>query len=370
MNATNDETVSPEPATRLLAGSYAEARQAFRTAATAAGARLFEHPHQLKGPQGEDLAIDLAEFGPADASSVLLIVSATHGVEGFAGSSLQHRWLQEQAQTVPADTRIILLHAFNPYGFAWVRRVNEDNVDLNRNFIDWSEPTPANDDYDGIADLLVPTSWSDAEQERTLNELLAYLAEEGMEKLQAAVSGGQYTQPNGVFYGGSQAVWSQNWLRTWAASELANVKRLAILDLHTGLGDWGTAQLIGANTPDSAEHQRASDWYGEVVAMGGEDSVSAYLAGDWLRGVLDIVTNAEVTAVAIEYGTIDPISVLMALRADAWLHGYGDPTGPDSAAIKAQVRAAFADDDPAWVEAIWGPFAKCVDQALVQLATH
>lgn len=371
VDATSDQSTgsTSNPLTkRHLSPTYAQARKSFRSAAVEAGARLASHPHPLKGPDGEDLAIDIAEFGPADASSVLLIVSATHGVEGFAGSALQHRWLQDHAGDRPDDVRVIVLHAFNPYGFAWVRRVNEDNVDLNRNFIDWSEPAPSNDNYDAIADLVVPTFWTEAEQERTLNLLLEHLAEVGMEELQATVSGGQYTNPNGVFYGGAEAVWSHRWLKTWAAKELRQAKRVAILDLHTGLGEWGTAQLIGANAPGSPEHLRASDWYGSVVAMGGADSVSAYLYGDWLRGVLDILTYAEVTAVAIEYGTIDPISVLMALRADAWLHGHGDPTGPDAPAIKAQVRGAFADDDPAWVEAIWGRFASCVAQAFEKLS--
>ena len=102
--------------------------------------------------------------------------------------------------------------------------------------------------------------------------------------------------------------------------------------------------------------------------MGGEDSVSADLSGDWLGAVDTMLPNAEIAATAIEYGTIDSISVLQALRADAWLHGYGDPTGPDAAAIQAQVRAAFADDDPAWLEAIWAPFATCVERAFARLA--
>ena len=29
-----------------------------------------------------------------------------------------------------------MIHALNPFGFAHLRRANEDNVDLNRNFVD------------------------------------------------------------------------------------------------------------------------------------------------------------------------------------------------------------------------------------------
>ena len=65
-----------------------------------------------------------------------------------------------------------IVHALNPVGFSWVRRVNEDNVDLNRNFVDWTSP-PRNDAYADIADLLVPAEWDDATQEATTAALLA-----------------------------------------------------------------------------------------------------------------------------------------------------------------------------------------------------
>ncbi len=353
--------------TKPLSSSYAEARQAFLEAATTSGARLSTYPHEKKGPNGEDLAIDVAEFGPADADSVLLVVSATHGVEGFTGSALQRRWLEEHVTDRPEGVRVVFVHAFNPYGFAWVRRVNEDNVDLNRNFINWDQPIPPRPDYVNIADIVVPATWSEAEQERTFGLLLEYLNEVGMEKLQATISGGQYEDPKGVFYGGTGPVWSHRWLRQWVGDNLNKVKRLAVVDLHTGLGENGTAQFIGAHGPETAAHKRASQWFGDVVPMGGQNSVSAELSGDWLGAICDIMPHTEVTGIAIEYGTIDTILVMQALRADAWLHGYGDPLGPDAADIKSQVRAAFADDSPAWVEAIWEPFATCLSNAFANL---
>ncbi len=125
------------------------------------------------------------------------IVSGTHGVEGFTGSALQHHWWDHHHADRPDALRVVHLHAFNPHGFSWVRRVNEDNVDLNRNFIDWSQPPPANEDYGGIAQLLVPDAWDDDTQESTLLALLAYADEVGFDRLQEIVSGGQYTHPTG-----------------------------------------------------------------------------------------------------------------------------------------------------------------------------
>ena len=94
------------------------------------------------------------------------------------------------------------------------------------------------------------------------------------------------------------------------------------------------------------------------------ESVSAELVGDWLARVDDWLAPAEVTAAALEYGTVDTISVLQALRADAWLHAHGEPTGDEAVPVRAAVRAAFADDDPAWIAALWPRFAEVFAAAL------
>ncbi len=351
-----------------LSPTYAIARGAFLAAAMAAGARLQTFEHPLQGPDGEDLAIDVAEFGPPDAANIVLVVSATHGVEGFCGSALQRHWLEHHVSERPSSVRLVMIHALNPFGFAWVRRVNEDNVDLNRNFIDWSQPAPANREYDRIADLIVPADFSEASQESTVAALLALANDIGLARLQAIVSSGQYAIPKGVFYGGAGPVWSHQWLRAWAAEALRDVKRLTVIDLHTGLGEWGHGELIGSEALDDPAHQRAAVLWGDVRSMLGGDSVSAALTGDWLAIVQELAPGAERIAMALEYGTVDPITVLLALRADAWLHGYGDPTGPEAAAIRAQVRAAFADDNPEWIRTLWPRFADVLGLAFAALA--
>jgi len=62
--------------------------------------------------------------------------------------------------------------------------------------------------------------------------------------------------------------------------------------------------------------------------------------------------------------------VMQALRADAWLHAHGDPTGPDAPAVRTAVRAAFADDDPAWLAELWPRFESVVDAAMRHLPMH
>jgi hypothetical protein len=347
-----------------LGADYAHARAAFVIAADEAGARRSSFAHPGCGPDGEELAVDVAELGPADASTVVLVVSATHGVEGYCGSALQRHWLSHHVDDRPEHVRVVHLHALNPYGMAWVRRVNEDNVDLNRNFVDWTGPPPANVDYDRIADVLVPAEWTPIAQERTTGELLALAGEWGFERLQAVISGGQYTHPTGIFYGGTGPVWSHRFLRRWSADALAAAERVIIIDLHTGLGPWGVGELIASASRGTPHHERATAMWGDVRSMLDGDSVSAALSGDWLAIVDELAPHAEVTPICIEYGTVDPVTVLQALRADAWLHAHGDPRGNDSPAVRDQVRAAFADDDPAWLDGCWRRFHDVIGAAL------
>jgi len=47
------------------------------------------------GPAGEELATDLAWFGPADAERVFVSISGTHGQEYFCGAATQLNWIAE-----------------------------------------------------------------------------------------------------------------------------------------------------------------------------------------------------------------------------------------------------------------------------------
>ena len=92
------------------------------------------------------------------------------------------------------------------------------------------------------------------------------------------------------------------------------------------------------------------------------------MSGDWLAAIDRLLPGVEITAAALEFGTVDVFTVLQSLRADAWLHAYGDATAPEAAETRAQVRAAFADDDPAWLERLIERFGEVSIGALSALA--
>jgi hypothetical protein len=142
----------------LFSADYFEARAKFLAAAKTRDLAVSSHlnPH-ARGPKGEDLFVDVATWGPADARAGLLVISGVHGVEGYAGSACQIGWLKSGGNANwPAGLKLVMIHALNPYGFAWNRRVTEDNADLNRNFVDHSAPYPENDGYDELKEAIAP----------------------------------------------------------------------------------------------------------------------------------------------------------------------------------------------------------------------
>ena len=183
------------------------------------------------------------------------------------------------------------------------------------------------------------------------------------------MSGGQYSHPTGVFYGGTGPVWSHRWLVEHLPGLVGSARRLGLIDLHTGLGPWGHGELISHEGSDDSGYQRGTAWWGDVRSMVDGESVSAQLSGDWLGALERLLPGIEVTAVALEFGTVDVVSVLQALRADAVIHAHGDPRSTEAADVRSQVRAAFADDDPAWFDAVSARFDEVVGAATAALSS-
>jgi len=183
----------------LFSYSYAEARQRFLDAAAARGLAVRSFVLPLPGIDGETLATDVVLDGDPDAPALLLTDSACHGIEGYAGSAIQTGLLRHGPH---GDAQVALLHvhALNPHGFSYGRRVTQENVDLNRNFVDFAVARPDNPGYDGIHALLLPEAWPPAPAVE--QALQAFRDREGARGWQAAVSQGQYRHADGMYFGG------------------------------------------------------------------------------------------------------------------------------------------------------------------------
>jgi hypothetical protein len=333
----------------LFSGTFAEGRQRFREAASAAGAILGSHANPAKGPDGGDLSTETAWLGPKDASRLLLAQAGTHGAEGFCGSAIQTGWLQSGIfKQLPADTAVLMIHAINPHGFAWVRRVNEDNIDLNRNFVDHAKPAPDNPGYRELRDAICPAEWSAETESRNRTRMLGYADQHGFMALQAAITQGQYFDDEGVFYGGSAASWSNRTMRAILKPHSGHVRKAAFVDLHTGLGPYGYGEIINNHLGGDPGAARVKDWFSDATSTDEGTSTSAVVIGDTQFGLTESIPQAEVTGITLEYGTIPLEEMLTAVRADNWVHIHGDLDNKQGKDIKAQIRAAFYQEKDDW----------------------
>jgi hypothetical protein len=346
IDAMTESAVSP------FSRGYAEARERFRADCIAAGVPVKSYENPRRGPDGEALAMDAAWFGPRDAARVLVTISATHGAEGFCGSAIQLDWIARNGRRPQSDDLAVLhFHALNPHGFAWLRRVTEDGVDLNRNFVDFAAPLPANPGYDELHAALLPASAEPDALAAADAIVEAYRARHGQRALEMAVSSGQYTQPSGLFYGGAAPTWSRRTVEA-ALSDFDLVRRrvVAVVDIHTGLGPFGYGEIICDHPAGSAETLRGRRWYGPSMtepALGTSSSVAKYglLDYGWQRAL-----GAAVTFVTLEFGTYPVEDMFRQLRLDHILHRDGEPDwlAPATQAAKATLKRHFFPDTPEW----------------------
>ena len=338
----------------LFAQSYVEARAKFLAAADAAGLAVQSHAHPLRGRDGEPLAMDVARYGPANAPAVLLVSSACHGVEGFCGSGVQNALLADAGfhhAAREAGVAVLYVHALNPHGFSWWRRTTHENVDLNRNWQNFSQPLPANADYDELAHLLVPPTWPPGPEVDAA--VAAFVARRGVMALQTAVSAGQYCHPQGLFYGGRNPTWSRQTLSHVLDEHGRQCSRLGWIDLHTGLGPNGHGERINANRDDAAALARARAWWGaDVTSIHDGSSTSAVITGMIWGAVFRHCPQAQYTGIALEYGTLPLQDVIEALRADQWLENHPEVPAEQRRALKQQLRDAFYTDTDAWKQRV------------------
>jgi hypothetical protein len=318
---------------------YFSARARFREKVVNAGGDLSALEIDARGPAGEVLTIDIAWFGSKTPRRVLLHSSGLHGVEGFAGSAIQLRILDALPE-IPDDGALIFLHVLNPYGMAWLRRVNENNVDLNRNFVADGlaiDPVPL---YQKLNSLLNPTRkqpsalfWAKA----------AYLIPRyGLSTLRQASAGGQRRFPKGVFFGGARMEQGPATIQNWLADHLACAGRITAIDIHTGLGPYGEDSLLVGRR----DFEEMRNLFGERVKSFDPNQGPAFRVEGSLDSILGDAFGERVRYLAQEFGTYDSVRVLRRLIKENCAHHYegGKPLSEEKLAL----REAFCPDDTAW----------------------
>jgi len=356
---------------QCYSANYTEAQQKFKQLSCDQPGHHFyqEFIYPQTGPNAETLLTAVSWYGDCDAPCVLVLQSATHGVEGFAGSAIQLDTLQTLTrEALPDGVAVLYIHVLNPFGFAWLRRVNEDGIDLNRNFVDFTQPLPANSGYAQLADKILPAhagDWSSATQ-----ALTNYANSYGQQAFELAVSGGQYQFADGLFYGGTQPSQSRlNLEQIISDFNLKNRRSVAVIDIHSGLGPFAYGELICDHPPGSTGVRLARQWYGDSVtepALGSSSSVPKL-------GLIDYLWQQQlqerVCFVTLEFGSYTIDEMFEALRQDHFLHRHCvDWTNTETQRVKQAIRRIFYPDTVDWQEMVLMRGRQCVHQALQGLS--
>lgn len=231
--------------------TYDESRAEFLRLAKLRNAEISSYP--LGEGELQDYTIDFALF-PGKSDSLVIQISGTHGTEGFAGSAIQRAILSNGFSKYPNPPTILMVHALNPFGMSQLRRVNENNVDLNRNAMlnpeEWvnviSKLDPNRAGYETISKFINPVgppTFFGSLKNVVLALWTSYVNGYSIKK---ALVSGTYTNPKGIFFGGTSLQNSHGILALYLRSKdlFKKIKHLRIIDIHTGLGPMGEDSLL------------------------------------------------------------------------------------------------------------------------------
>jgi predicted deacylase len=352
--------------------TYDECRARFRRSATVAGVPVESHPIAARGPDGQQLAIDVVVIGSTRPDRGLVVLSGVHGVEGFVSSALQCDLIERlDPTTLPDGMSIVVVHAVNPWGMAWGRRQNESNVDLNRNWgRDDGEPQH-NDPYDEVHALACP----DTDGLPTIEQLFASAApmveEHGVDWVRDAITLGQYRHADGLHFGGDRTEESNRVLEAVVDRHLMGVRRAFVLDLHTGHGPRAAITCLSDAPPGSDQDRFLRATFGDdavEATADNPDATTGMKTAQIGNGIKRRIAPAEAYSTSLEFGTASDDEQLVATYHEQWVHRHGDLAHPDHAAARWAYRCCFTPDDPEWESASLAAGSEALDRAVAAVA--
>ena len=180
----------------------------------------------------------------SEQKNLIVLTTGVHGSEGYIGSvMLDVFWQEIYPDLNRENTGVLVLANVNPYGMKYHRRYNENNVDLNRNFIlDWNSfDITVNKDYPKVDKFLGPQKkmgnalWHEV---GFYGSMVKEVVSNGVDAVSNALLGGQYEYPEGVYYGGDGDEQSTAFVKNvfqWTLEE-SNYENVVHIDVHSGYG--------------------------------------------------------------------------------------------------------------------------------------
>jgi hypothetical protein len=237
--------------------------------------------------------------------------------------------MDKLAKSEPFDDHaVIFIHAVNPYGMAWWRRFNENNVDLNRNFLRLDELySGVPDGYEAVKDFIDPKTVPKKNEYSFNIRALLLVLKYGFSNLKQAVAEGQYQYPTAIQYGGSKLEKGPSMLIDWLNINLVPIKQIFAIDHHTGLGPSGHDTLLlplGLRDNDFDKFVELQQLFPGHIELLSKTGVGYEIKGDIHQGLVNRFPDISWTYLTQEFGTFKPIKVIRANRDENRWTQWGD----------------------------------------------
>ena len=326
------------------------------------GAEFASHPID----ESDGLYIDSFYLPSRDTQTNLVVLTTgVHGIEGYIGAAMLDVFFGEIYPTLDhSDTGVLVVANVNPYGMKHLRRYNENNVDLNRNFIlDWdSFDRASNQEYPKVDTFLGPTGkignalWHEAGFYLSLAKTAIT---EGADTISDALLTGQYEYPEGVYYGGDGDESSTVYLKDVFARCLeSRYENIVHIDIHSGYGPRYNMVIFNSVFETMTEAESVAAFgYGNVIA---HDSESFYATtGDttdfFYRLAQQKDTDTALFSTCFEFGTIgdaffDTILSLHYTVDENRNHFYPTDNGVSAQIVHENYMELFYPTETAWRE--------------------
>lgn len=343
------------PVSEAFAPDYQAARANFLQAAKRTGLPVRSYVHGINGINGEPLAIDVVYDGYPEVRQALVISSGTGGIDGLAGSGIQVFTLRDaqlRQRARAAGVALIFVHMVNPYGCSYVSRLDEQGINIQRNFINFGRALPENKPYALLHRHIIPQTWPPTDDDVAVMQVMLKRLGSGVTRVLAA---GQYDHPTGMFYGGDRPCWSNTTMQTIFEEHMKSKDKVAWVDLHvTTMGSYGIGERVfcGPEGTD-AEYGRAQRWWGQgthdVLASRFDSSGSVMPHTGSYFNLLNTHCNAgQKTALSIEFGLRPMQEAGQAVRAEQWLRSHPEASRDMQQEIKRDLLNTFYSSREDW----------------------
>ena len=316
--------------------------------------------------ESDDLYIDKVYLpSSGERTNLILLTTGVHGMEGYIGSVMLDVFFEEIYPTLDTkNTGILIVANVNPYGMKYMRRYNENNVDLNRNFIeDWENfDRASNTEYPKVDKFLQPEGkmgnafWHEVGFYLSLAKEAIFT---GADTISDALLTGQYEYPEGVYYGGDGDEKSTTYLkgvfRECLDSEYENIVHV---DIHSGYGPRYNMVIFNSVQDETTEAEAVEMFgYDYIIAVDSEEFYPTF--GDttdyFYRLKNGMESDKDLYSTCFEFGTIgdsffDSILSLKYTVDENRQHWYPTENEITEAVVRENYYELFYPTETEWRE--------------------